>query len=193
MKSTQKRFVVLDRDGTLINYKPYLSSLSDVSLADGAIEALRTFRALGLGVVVVTNQSGIGRAYFTVSRVHEINELIARQLDAFDLSIDGWYVCPHVPADHCSCRKPATGLVMRAAAEHGFEPFECFVVGDNPSDVEMGRRICAKTFLVLTGVGGEVSAEFARPDYVVANLRAAANTISALLSMKHESGSGAAE
>ena len=98
---------------------------------------------------------------------------------ADDARVDGFEVCPHAPDEGCECRKPATGMVLRAAAAHGFDPAEAFVVGDHKSDVEMGRRVGARTILVRTGHGEEELAEGAGEfaDHVVADLKEAAAVI----------------
>ena len=172
------RFVLLDRDGTLIEERHYLSDPDGVVLIPGAAEGLRTLRDHGLGLVLVTNQSGIGRGYFDRARLAEIHARLAELLEAEGLALDGIYFCPHTPDDDCACRKPRTGMVEAAAAEHGFEPREAFVVGDLPSDLALGRALGATTLLVRTGHGARTEAEHAaEADLVVDDLRAAAAAI----------------
>ena len=149
----RRRFVMLDRDGTLIYERHYLSDPDSVELLPGAAEALRALRELGLGLVVVTNQSGVGRGFFDAARLDEIHARMNALLVAHGVALDGIYVCPHVPADGCSCRKPGTALVARAAADLGFDPQEGFVIGDTAKDMQLGKRVGAATILVLTGYG----------------------------------------
>jgi D-glycero-D-manno-heptose 1,7-bisphosphate phosphatase len=177
-RAVTRRFELVDRDGTINEEVDYVLEPSQLRLIPGAAEALRDLRALGLGVLVLTNQSPIGRGWLTAGRLDEIHRRLVELLEAEGAGVDGFYVCPHAPDDACECRKPATGLVQRAAAERGFDPTEAFVVGDHRGDVELGRRIGARTFLVRTGHGDE-ELEDARPfaDHVVADLREAAALI----------------
>lgn len=173
-----RRFVLVDRDGTINQEVDYVLEPGQLRLIPRAATALREIRELGLGIVVVTNQSPIGRGWLTAEQLDEIHEHLSTLLAAENAAVDGYYVCPHHPDDGCGCRKPATGLADRAAAEHGFDPAEAFVVGDHAGDVEMGRRIGARTILVRTGHGAEELAK-AEPfaDHVVDDLAAAAAII----------------
>jgi D-glycero-D-manno-heptose 1,7-bisphosphate phosphatase len=150
---TARRFVVLDRDGTLIVERNYLSDPNDVELLSGVGIGLRRMRDLGLGLVIVTNQSGVGRGYFNMARLDQIHKRLTDLLRQEDVVLDGIYCCPHVPEDHCLCRKPQPGLLLRAATEHGFDPRRCVVVGDKPCDIDLGRGVGAFTILVKTGYG----------------------------------------
>src|SRR5262249_56145342 len=146
----RRRFVMLDRDGTLIYERHYLSDPDGVELLPGAAEALRALRELGLGLVVVTARSGVGRGFFDAASLDEIHARMNALLVARGVALDGIYVCPHVPADGCSCRKPGTALVARAAADLGFDPQEGFVIGDTAKDMQLGKRVGAATILVFT-------------------------------------------
>src|SRR5271166_4576848 len=112
---TPPRFVALDRDGTIIVERQYLSDPEAVELLPGAAAGLRTMRNLGLGLVVVTNQSAVGRGYFDLARLDEIHGRLRELLAGEDVTIDGIYVCPHTPEDGCRCRKPLPILLKRAA------------------------------------------------------------------------------
>jgi D-glycero-D-manno-heptose 1,7-bisphosphate phosphatase len=178
----ERRFVLLDRDGTVIVEKHYLSDPDQLELVPGAAAGLRRLAAAGAGLVLVTNQSGIGRGYFDEARLAQIHARLVDALRAEAVALDGIYVCPHHPDDGCACRKPRTGLVLRAAAELGFDPARAFVVGDMASDVALGRALGATTLLVRTGHGQATLARGeARPDHVVDDLGAAARHIEALL------------
>jgi D-glycero-D-manno-heptose 1,7-bisphosphate phosphatase len=175
-----RRFVLVDRDGT-INEElspEYVLDPGQLRLIRGAAGALRELRGLGLGIIVVTNQSPVGRGWLSLDQLDTIHARLSELLAAEGASLDGFYACPHDPDDGCECRKPGIGLAMRAAAEHGFDPAESFVVGDHRGDVEMGRRIGARTFLVRTGHGREELAK-AEPfaDHVVADLAEATTII----------------
>jgi D-glycero-D-manno-heptose 1,7-bisphosphate phosphatase len=179
---TQRRFIVLDRDGTVIVERHYLSAPEDVELIPQAASALRELRDAGLGLVLVTNQSAIGRGFFDPSRLEAIHEQLRQLLRKEGVELDGIYVCPHRPEDDCSCRKPKTGLLDLASRELKFDLPSSFVVGDKPCDIELGRRAGATTFLVLTGYGAQAFREkSAAADYTVGDLGEAAKIILSLL------------
>lgn len=175
-----RRFVLLDRDGTINEEVGYVLDPSALRLIAGSAEAIRTFRELGLGVVVVTNQAPIARGWITERQLAGIHERLAELLAAEGADVDGVEHCPHDRDDGCACRKPGTLMVERAAARFGFDPVEAFVVGDHAGDVEMGRRVGATSILVRTGHGPE-ELEAARPfaDHVVADLLEASELIRA--------------
>jgi D-glycero-D-manno-heptose 1,7-bisphosphate phosphatase len=180
--SASRRYVLLDRDGTVIVERNYLSDPGQIELIPGAAEGLRSLSQMGLGLLIVTNQSGIGRGYFDEARLAKIHERMCGMLADRGVALDDIYVCPHTPEDGCACRKPRTGLIVQAAAQHGFEPAEAFVVGDKASDIALGQRVGACTFLVRTGYGAQYeSTEPTRPDYVVDDLFEAARIIGRLV------------
>jgi D-glycero-D-manno-heptose 1,7-bisphosphate phosphatase len=176
-----RRFLLVDRDGT-INEEltpEYVLEPDQLRLIPGAAAALRDLRELGVGVVVVTNQSPVGRGWISLEQLDAIHRHLSELLAAEGARVDGFYVCPHAPEEGCDCRKPGTALARRAADEHGFELDRAFVVGDHRADVEMGRRIGARTILVRTGHGVQ-ELEAGAPafaDHVVADLAAAGKLI----------------
>jgi D-glycero-D-manno-heptose 1,7-bisphosphate phosphatase len=173
-----RRFVVLDRDGTINEEVGYVLSPAALRLIPGAADAIRDLRTLGLGIVVVTNQSSVGRGWITEADLAVIHDRMRELLHASGADVDAIEHCPHRPEDDCSCRKPRTGMVDRAAADLGFDPAESFVVGDHAGDMALGRAVGARTIFVRTG-HGEEELEDARPmaDRVVADLPAAAAAI----------------
>jgi D-glycero-D-manno-heptose 1,7-bisphosphate phosphatase len=143
-------------------------------LLPNAVAGLRRFKELGWGRLVVTNQSGIGRGYFTRDTVGAIHARMIALFAQYGAEVDGIYLCPHTPEDDCDCRKPKTGLVLRAAADWGFEPADCFYIGDKACDLDLGRALGGSTILVLTGYGKEqYQSCLARPDFVVGDLNEA--------------------
>jgi D-glycero-D-manno-heptose 1,7-bisphosphate phosphatase len=178
----QRRFVLLDRDGTLIVERHYLSEPRQVELLANAANGLRHMQEMGLGLVVITNQSGIGRGFFDEAQLHLIHQRMNELLKAEGIALDALYYCPHLPEDKCSCRKPRTGLIELASKEFGFDPKDCFVIGDKACDVELGQRVGATTFLVCTGHGTqEIANDIINPNYVVDDLWEAAQAIGLMI------------
>ena len=161
MKNTA---VFLDRDGTINEEVGYLSRLDQLRLIPGTPEAIRLINETGMLAVVVTNQSGVARGYFTedfVETVHvRINELLREER----ARIDRFYFCPHHPVYGngpyklaCSCRKPESGLFLRASEELGIDLSRSYVVGDMLKDIDAGKRVGAKGILVRTGYGRNIT------------------------------------
>jgi D-glycero-D-manno-heptose 1,7-bisphosphate phosphatase len=176
-----RRFALLDRDGTVIVNEPYLADPEGVVLIEGAATGLRRLAALGLGVVIVTNQSAIGRELLDERGLEAIHRRLIERLDAEGVHVEGIFHCPHHPDEGCPCRKPERGLVDRAAAVFGFDPARCFVVGDSESDVALGLGLNATAILVRTGHGAETEARGVSCDHVVDDLEAASRLIENLL------------
>lgn len=152
-------YILLDRDGTLIEECHYLSDPEKVFLLPGVVEGLRRFREMGLGLVVITNQSGIGRGYFKSSDYDKVTLRFEQLLGRAGISMDGIYCCPHIPEDGCQCRKPRIGLVERAARDLGFDPKTSVVIGDKLSDMELARNAGCLSVLVRSGYGRETEKE----------------------------------
>jgi D-glycero-D-manno-heptose 1,7-bisphosphate phosphatase len=181
MNSKEPGFVVLDRDGTIIEEVSYLSDPQQLALIPGAGKALRDLSAMGFGLVVITNQSAVGRGFFDEAQLARIHACFLEMLRAEDINLDGLYFCPHTPEDQCLCRKPQTGLIQTASRELGFDLSKSIVIGDKVSDIEMGRRVRALTILVRTGYGAQVAAEHSvAADYIADDLPAAVEIIGGL-------------
>ncbi len=153
---SERRFVVLDRDGTIITERHYLSDPDQVELIPGVAPALRELRNMGFGLIVLTNQSGVGRGFFTTQQVKQIHERMCVLLHAEGVELDGVFYCPHTPEDACSCRKPALGLMEQAAGRLRFDPRASVVIGDKVCDITLGKRVGAMTILVRTGYGSQM-------------------------------------
>ena len=171
-----RRFVLLDRDGTINEEVGYVLRPDELRLIPGAVEALRELQGLGLGLAVLTNQSPIGRGMMTPAELDEIHARLRDLLAEGGVTLDRIEVCPHRPDERCDCRKPGRGLVDRAVREL---PRESWTVGDHGSDLRLGRAVGARTILVLTGHGREELAAGAgeHADRVVADLGEAAAVI----------------
>lgn len=172
-----RRFVLLDRDGTLVEERHYLSRPEDVVLLPGVPEALRALHGLGLGLLVVTNQSGVGRGYFSREDAEAVQHRLHVLLQTQGVTLDGTYTCYHAPQDGCPCRKPKPGLVRQAQRDWHLNPAACVVVGDKACDVEMGRAVGARTVLVRTGQGAAVDAGLVRADACTDDLAGAVSVI----------------
>jgi D-glycero-D-manno-heptose 1,7-bisphosphate phosphatase len=154
-----RRFVFVDRDGTLILDHGYMHEIREYDPLPAAIEGLRRLQEAGFGIVIITNQSGIGRGYYTEDDFRAFQDHLVRDFAAKGVRIDASYHCPHAPEAECACRKPATALLERARKELGASLPDSFVVGDRASDIEMGRAAGCQAILVLTGWGREARAE----------------------------------
>lgn len=177
MSSGADKVVVLDRDGTMVIDRDYLSDPEGLEFLPGAAEGLRLMYRRGYRLVVITNQSGVGRGYFSLDRLHEMNDRLMDMVRGVGARIERIYYCPHRPDEDCPCRKPQTKLLMDAAAELGFDPTGAIVIGDKSSDVELGRRAGATTMLIASA-GSDNQA--VKADHVVPDLSAAAEVVHAL-------------
>ncbi len=138
--------VLFDRDGTLIRDVPYNGDPARVRPMPGALEALSRLRRADLPVAVVTNQSGVAKGLITADEMEQVNARVEELLGPFD----AWAICVHDDGDGCTCRKPAPGLLIRAAAVLDVSPRECVMVGDIGRDMEAARAAGARGILVPT-------------------------------------------
>ena len=181
-QSSLRPAVFLDRDGTIAEEVGYLNHASRFRMFPFVAGAIHRLNEAGLPVIVVTNQSGVGRGYFPESLVHTVNELMTKQLAEGGANIDAIYYCPHISADNCTCRKPRTGMLDRAASEHALDLKRSFVVGDRHGDMELARNARARGVLVRTGYGeGELAWHSVKwsmqPDFIADDLTQAADWI----------------
>jgi len=181
--------VFLDRDGTVIAERHYLHDPAGVELLPGAAAGLRAMQSLGLRLVLVTNQSGVGRGYFGRDAVERVHGRLLELLEREGVDLDAIYLCPHTPEESCSCRKPLPGLIQRAARDLGLDPAHSFVIGDKACDVDLGLVVSATTFLVTTGHGaGQLAECGSRAHHVVGSLSEAARRIASILAAPNASG-----
>ena len=148
-----KPAIFLDRDGTLIEERHYLSEPAQVALFPGTIEALSQLSQAGYALVIVTNQSGIGRGLFTEDQLEIVHRHLEKILAEGGVRLDGIYHCPHAPSQACDCRKPLPGLVRQACSDLDLDPARSWVIGDKPADVALAMQVGARPVLVLTGYG----------------------------------------
>lgn len=173
--------VFLDKDGTLIPNVPYNVDVRRMRLLPGVAEGLARLHAAGYPLLVVSNQSGVARGYFTEDKLLHVEQRLREMLADAGVPLAGFRYCPHHPQGSvaayrfaCACRKPEPGMLVGLAAEHGLDLARCWMVGDNLSDVEAGRRAGCRT--VRVGAGGTTDAandadprrHFRAPDLVQA-------------------------
>ena len=143
------RAAFLDRDGTIIADKDYLGDPARVVLLPRAADGLRLLQSAGYKLLVVTNQSGVARGYYSLDDMNACNERMSVLLQAEDVRLDGVYACPHGPEAECACRKPRPGLTLQAAAEHGVSLLHSVTIGDKPRDIEAGQAAGCGTNILL--------------------------------------------
>ena len=177
-----RRFALVDRDGTINEERHHLATEDEVALIEGSAEALVRLRALGFGIVVVTNQAEVGRGNLALDQLDRINDRLRVLLADRGATVDAIEVCPHRPEDGCDCRKPEPGMAIRAAERHGFALDASVVIGDHLADLGMGRAIGATTILVRTGHGAEAEPDAGGlADHVTDDLAGAVAIIAGLV------------
>lgn len=179
----KNRAVFLDRDGTINEDVGYLSRLEDLKIYDNAPEAIRLMKEKGFLTVVVTNQSGVARGFFSEDFIVTVHDKMNEYLKERGASLDALYYCPHHPRygneiyrKECSCRKPQPGLLIRAAEDLDIDLTASYVIGDMPRDMDIARKVGARGVMVKTGYGNNVVAT-SKPDHIAADLLAAARWI----------------
>ncbi|MBL1209199.1 HAD family hydrolase [Geminocystis sp. GBBB08] len=145
----------LDRDGVTIDYIPYLSRPEQVSLPEGAGKALKQWQNEGYKLVIVTNQSGISRGYFSEEDVKAIHQRIIEEYRRFGVEFDEILMCPHQPSDNCQCRKPSPSLILNYTKKHDIDLSQSLFIGDAPSDIQCAFNAGCQPVLLLTGRGKE--------------------------------------
>ena len=146
--------VFIDRDGTIMEDVVYCSDPEQVRIFPGIPAALRGLKSNGFKLIIITNQSGIGRGLFTIEQYRAVEAELLHQLG--DGLIDASYFCPDVPGQHSNCRKPAPGMILQATREHGIDLSRSFFIGDKEIDAECGRNAGVRTIRVQTGAERDV-------------------------------------
>ncbi len=168
----KNKAVFLDRDGTVNVDKDYLYRTEDFKFEKNVPQTLKYLYGKGYKLIIITNQSGIARGYFTEKDVIKLHEYIAKKARQNGFEIEGFYYCPHYAGGvveeysvECGCRKPGTGLIERAVKEHNIDTAESYMIGDKEADIIAGRRAGLRTILVGTGYGKETAANFKGYDH----------------------------
>jgi len=140
--------VFIDRDGTINVDGPYLSDPEKFKMYSGVCDGIKKLKENGFKIIVITNQSGIARGYFTEKDLDAIHTKMKREFKKFDVELDGIYYCPHHPDDNCNCRKPNTGLFDKAIKNHGVAVKDSYMLGDKMHDIDAGKRVGIKGILI---------------------------------------------
>ena len=169
-----EKAIFLDRDGVIVEDIGYHHKPEDLRIVPNAAEGLKLLKDYRL--IVITNQSGIGRGYYKFQDYEKFNEYMIKELNEHKINIEKIYVCPHRPEDNCECRKPKTKLIKDAAKEFNIDLSKSFMIGDKKIDVKMGHDAGCKSILALTG-NGMKEKENSDADYVAKDLLEAAKWI----------------
>ena len=178
-----KRAVFLDRDGTINVEKDYLYQIQDFEFIPGAVDAIRVLNDAGYFVVVVTNQSGVARGYYTEEDVELLHRHIDAELEKTGARVDAWLYCPHHPDGRgsyslpCDCRKPLPGMLKEAARRYDIDLESSVMVGDKVADIGAGISAGCRTILVRTGYGADHENLVSSYTEVYDDLLAAAKTL----------------
>ena len=170
---TRAPAVFIDRDGTIMEDADYCSHPKEVKIFPGVPQALRRLKSNGFKLLIITNQSGIGRGFFTIEQYRAVEAEVLRQLG--NGLVDATYFCPDVPGQHSSCRKPAPGMILQATQEHRIDLSRSFFIGDKEIDAECGRNAGVRTIRVQTGLQRDMTASVA--DWVASDFADAAKII----------------
>ena len=159
MRDALSSAVFIDRDGTVMEDCVYCSDPKNVRIFPGVPEALRRLKSNGFKLIIITNQSGIGRGLFTVEQYRAVEAEVLRQLG--DDLIDATYFCPDVPGQYSTCRKPAPGMVVEATREHQIDLSRSFLIGDTEIDVECAHNAGVRGIRVQTGLHRDMTGSMA--------------------------------
>src|SRR5215471_17528707 len=161
--------VFVDRDGTIMEDTDYCSHPKDVRILPGVLEALQRLKLRGFKLIIITNQSGIGRGLFTLDQYRAVESEVLRQLG--EGLVDATYYCPDAPGLHSQCRKPAPGMIVQATRDHEIDLSRSFLIGDKEIDVECAHNAGIRAIRVRTGIQCEVAGS--RADWVANDVPAA--------------------
>lgn len=171
--------VFLDRDGTINVDTGYISDPDDLVFIRGAKGGVRLLKDKGFLVFVVTNQSGVGRGYFSIERLKAVNDRLLSEFTKEGINIDGIYFCPHHPNENCRCRKPRPKMVLDIASQYKIKLENSYFVGDKLIDVHTGKNAGCKTILIDTGTNPHIEDEedWTQPDFIAKDLLGASKWI----------------
>ena len=164
----KKKAVFVDRDGTINVNVEYLDNPEGFQMYPGVAEGIKQLKEKGFLIILVTNQSGVARGFFTLETLKKIHERMINEFKEKGTNIDEIYICPHHPDENCDCRKPNTALFEKAIADFDIDTSKSFVIGDRMMDVEAGHKMGLKTVIVperIKMVDKEMKESKVTPDF----------------------------
>jgi D-glycero-D-manno-heptose 1,7-bisphosphate phosphatase len=176
----RNRAIFLDRDGVINeDSEAFITHPDQVIIFPTVSQAIRSLREIGFHIIVVSNQSGVGRGLLSEETLADINGKIQEELERDGAKLDGMYHCPHLPTDGCSCRKPKNGMLIQASRDFDIDLYESYMIGDKPSDIACGESSGCSTILTFSGQsrGFEKSEFIVYPDYICMDLLSASKWI----------------
>jgi histidinol-phosphate phosphatase family protein len=174
---TRNRAVFLDRDGVVIHEANYLSDPKKLRLVASAPAAIKRLQKAGYKAVVISNQSGVGRGYFTLATLKKVHAKLHAELKKKGAELDALYYCPHAPERRCACRKPKTLMLERAKKRFKLDVKASWFIGDTTTDLKTARNAGCGALLVRTGKGGKDGAYRVKADKTFKDVGAAASWI----------------
>jgi D-glycero-D-manno-heptose 1,7-bisphosphate phosphatase len=177
--------IFLDKDGTLIPDIPYNVNPDLITIVPDAIEGLKQLSAEGYLLIIISNQAGVARGYFTEDKLPAVEQRIKQLLEKQGVKLSAFYYCPHHPegtvsryTDDCYCRKPQPGMLLKAARDHNIDLPSSWMIGDILNDVEAGNRAGSKTVLINNGNETEwIAGTLRSPTYISNSINQAAEDI----------------
>ncbi len=155
----KQKAIFLDRDGTIIKDLGYVYQKEKLEFLELTIEGLKKIQNLGYKLIIITNQSGVGRGYFNLTEMEQFNNFLLEKLKDKDVLISAIYTCPHHPDDNCLCRKPKTLLVEKAVKDFQIDTSQSFFIGDDEKDILCGKNSGCKTVWLKNSKSAEVKAD----------------------------------
>jgi len=171
------KIVFLDRDGTINSDFGYVHLPEQLTFIPNSLEGLKILQKEGYRLFIVTNQSGIGRGYYTKDQFHQFNDFFLQKLTEAGIIVEKTFFCPHLPEDKCNCRKPKTMLVKNHFKSGEIDFHYSYVIGDKTTDLKFAENLGLKSILVLTGKAGKDESYNIKPTYTSNNLLEAAKII----------------
>jgi len=171
------RAVFIDRDGVINIDYGYVHKIEKFEFIPRVLDALKKLTKTDFKIIIITDQSGIGRGYYTYNDYQKIMEYMVKELEKNDARVDGIYRCPHSPEENCGCRKPSTRMLEKTKKDFDIDFKKSYFVGDKTKDIKCGENAGCKTILVKTGKAGTDGEYDAKPDFVVGDLYRAVKLI----------------
>ena len=167
------KIIFLDRDGTINKDDGYTNKVGDYKLLPNTIKGLQNLQTQGYSLIIITNQSGINRGYYTETQMHNFNNHLLNKLNQENIKIENILFCPHTPQENCNCRKPKTKLIEPYFTPN-FDKNNSYVIGDRSSDIELANNAGLKSVLITTGISEKNSKSNSNPTFIAEDLLDAA-------------------